>query len=82
MLWVNTFSGFFPSLLRSSVVCPNARAGGSVSTVASSSNITYAHKDRQFVTVASGLGGTLARRAIGGAVPPGGSLWTFTIPAE
>src|ERR1700730_5807749 len=39
MLWVNTFSGFFPSLLSSSVVCPHARAGGSVSTVASSSNI-------------------------------------------
>jgi hypothetical protein len=43
---------------------------------------TYAHKGRQFVTVASGLGGTLARRAIGGAVPTGGSLWTFAITPE
>jgi hypothetical protein len=39
MVWVKTFSGFFPSLLSYSVVCPNARAGGSASTVASSSQV-------------------------------------------
>jgi alcohol dehydrogenase (cytochrome c) len=47
-----------------------------------STAITYTHKGRQYVTVASGLGGGLARRAIGGAVPTGGSLWTFAIMAE
>jgi hypothetical protein len=32
--------------------------------------------------VASGLGGGLARRAVGNAVPTGGSLWTFAIMPE
>ena len=52
------------------------------SSSVNSTAITYAQKGRQFVTVASGLGGTLARRAIGGAVPTGGSLWTFAITPE
>jgi hypothetical protein len=34
------------------------------------------------VTVASGLGGALARRAVGNKVPTGGSLWTFAILPE
>jgi PQQ enzyme repeat len=52
------------------------------SSSVNSTAITYTHKGRQYVTVASGLGGGLARRAIGGAVPTGGSLWTFAIMAE
>jgi alcohol dehydrogenase (cytochrome c) len=47
-----------------------------------STAITYTHKGRQYVTVASGLGGGLARRAIGNAVPTGGSLWTFAVMPE
>jgi alcohol dehydrogenase (cytochrome c) len=44
--------------------------------------VTYTYKGRQYVTVASGLGGILARRAIGDKVPTGGSLWTFTLMPE
>jgi alcohol dehydrogenase (cytochrome c) len=47
-----------------------------------STAITYTHKGRQYVTVASGLGGALARRAVGNKVPTGGSLWTFAILPE
>jgi alcohol dehydrogenase (cytochrome c) len=47
-----------------------------------STAITYTHKGRQYVTVASGLGGILARRAIGDKVPTGGSLWTFALMPE
>ncbi len=44
-----------------------------------STAITYTHDGRQYVTVASGLGGILARRAVGNKVPTGGSLWTFAL---
>jgi alcohol dehydrogenase (cytochrome c) len=44
-----------------------------------STAITYTHNGRQYVTVASGLGGILANRAVGGRVPTGGSLWTFAL---
>jgi alcohol dehydrogenase (cytochrome c) len=48
-----------------------------------STAITYTHKGRQYVTVASGLGRILARRAVGDKVPTGGSLWTFAVlPAQ
>jgi alcohol dehydrogenase (cytochrome c) len=47
-----------------------------------STAITYTHKGRQYVTVASGLGGILARRATGSKVPTGGSLWTFALMPE
>jgi alcohol dehydrogenase (cytochrome c) len=47
-----------------------------------STAITYTHKGRQYITVASGLGGILARRAIGDKVPTGGSLWTFALMPE
>jgi len=39
--------------------------------------ITYTHKGRQYVTVASGLGGVLALRYAASKVPAGGSIWTF-----
>jgi alcohol dehydrogenase (cytochrome c) len=41
--------------------------------------ITYMHKGRQYVTVASGLGGILARRFAAQKVPTGGSMWTFAL---
>jgi alcohol dehydrogenase (cytochrome c) len=52
------------------------------SSSVNSTAITYTHKGRQYVTVASGLGGILARRAVGNKVPTGGSLWTFALMPE
>jgi alcohol dehydrogenase (cytochrome c) len=52
------------------------------SSSVNSTTITYTQKGRQYVTVASGLGGGLARRAVGNAVPAGGSLRTFAIMPE
>jgi alcohol dehydrogenase (cytochrome c) len=54
------------------------QTGSSVNATA----ITYTHKGRQYVTVASGLGGTLATRYASRKVPAGGSVWTFALPAE
>jgi len=54
------------------------QTGSSVNSTA----VTYTHKGRQYVTVASGLGGTLATRYASRKVPTGGSVWTFAIPAE
>jgi alcohol dehydrogenase (cytochrome c) len=51
------------------------KTGSSVNSTA----ITYTHKGRQYVTVASGLGGGLASRYAAGKVPTGGSVWTFAI---
>jgi alcohol dehydrogenase (cytochrome c) len=51
------------------------RTGSSVNSTA----ITYTHKGRQYVTVASGLGGGLANRYAAGKVPTGGSVWTFAL---
>ena len=53
-----------------------------VSSSVNSTAITYTHKGRQYITVASGLGGILAKRAIGNKVPTGGSLWTFAVMPE
>jgi alcohol dehydrogenase (cytochrome c) len=44
--------------------------------------ITYTHKGKQYVSIASGMGGILARRFVGGKVPTGGSLWTFALMPE
>jgi alcohol dehydrogenase (cytochrome c) len=41
--------------------------------------ITYTHKGRQYITVASGLGGILALRYGASKVPAGGSIWTFSL---
>src|SRR2546423_1163686 len=54
------------------------KTGSSINSTA----ITYTHKGRQYVTVASGLGGTLATRYAGGKVPTGGSVWTFALIQE
>jgi alcohol dehydrogenase (cytochrome c) len=47
-----------------------------------STAITYTHQGRQYVTVASGLGGGLARRFAAASVPAGGSVWTFALMQE
>ena len=44
-----------------------------------STAITYTHNGRQYVTVASGLGGTLATRYAARKIPTGGSIWTFAL---
>jgi len=49
------------------------------SSSVNSTAITYTHKGRQYVTIASGLGGGLARRYAAEGVPTGGSLWTFAL---
>jgi alcohol dehydrogenase (cytochrome c) len=54
------------------------KTGSSVNATA----ITYTHKGRQFVSVASGRGGILAGRYTGDKVPTGGSMWTFALLPE
>jgi alcohol dehydrogenase (cytochrome c) len=54
------------------------KTGSSVNATA----ITYTHKGRQFVTIASGLGGGLARRFAAAKVPTGGAIWTFALMDE
>ena len=54
------------------------KTGSSVNATA----ITYTQNGRQFVTVASGLGGALARRFAAASVPAGGSVWTFALMQE
>jgi alcohol dehydrogenase (cytochrome c) len=51
------------------------KTGSSVNSTA----ITYTHKGRQYVTIASGLGGALARRFAAATVPTGGAVWTFAL---
>jgi len=54
------------------------QTGSSVNSTA----ITYTYKGRQYVTVASGLGGILATRYAAGKMPTGGSIWTFAVMPE
>jgi alcohol dehydrogenase (cytochrome c) len=54
------------------------KTGSSVNSTA----ITYTHKGRQYVTIASGLGGALATRYAASKVPAGGSVWTFALMPE
>jgi alcohol dehydrogenase (cytochrome c) len=44
--------------------------------------ITYTHKGQQYVTVLSGLGGSVVKRFVGNRVPTGGSVWTFALMPE
>ena len=41
--------------------------------------VTYTHKGRQYVSIASGIAGNSARRMARGTVPTGGSMWTFAL---
>ena len=54
------------------------KTGSSINSTA----ITYTHNGRQYVTIASGLGGGLANRYASGKVPTGGSVWTFALMPE
>ena len=51
------------------------KTGSSINSTA----ITYTHKGRQYVAVASGLGGGLANRYAADKMPTGGSIWTFAL---
>ena len=51
------------------------QTGSSVNSTA----ITYTHKGRQYVSIASGLGGVLATRYAFQKMPAGGSMWTFAL---
>jgi alcohol dehydrogenase (cytochrome c) len=51
------------------------QTGSSVNSTA----ITYTHKGRQYVSIASGLGGVLATRYASQRMPTGGSMWTFAV---
>ena len=44
--------------------------------------ITYTHKGVQYVTVASGLGGSVISRIVAPLVPSGSSVWTFALMPE
>ncbi len=52
------------------------------SSSVNSTAITYTHKGRQYVTIASGVGGQLASRYAARIVPAGGSIWTFALMPE
>jgi alcohol dehydrogenase (cytochrome c) len=54
------------------------QTGSSINSTA----ITYTHKGRQYVTIASGLGGILATRYASRKMPTGGSVWTFALTTE
>jgi len=51
------------------------QTGSSINATA----ITYTQGGRQFVSIASGRGGTLANRYAADKVPAGGSVWTFAL---
>lgn len=54
------------------------QTGSSINATA----ITYTYKGRQYITIASGLGGSLATRYAASKVPTGGSIWTFALMPE
>jgi len=51
------------------------QTGSSINATA----ITYTQGGRQYVSIASGRGGTLANRYAAEKVPAGGSIWTFAL---
>ena len=54
------------------------KTGSSINSTA----ITYTYKGRQYVTIASGLGGNEANLYAASKVPAGGSIWTFALMPE
>jgi len=54
------------------------KTGSSINSTA----ITYTYKGRQYVTIASGLGGNEANLYAASKVPSGGSIWTFALMPE
>jgi alcohol dehydrogenase (cytochrome c) len=54
------------------------KTGSSINSTA----ITFTHKGRQYLSVASGLGGNVAKRFAADKVPTGGAMWTFALMPE
>jgi alcohol dehydrogenase (cytochrome c) len=54
------------------------KTGSSINSTA----VTYTYKGRQYVTIASGLGGNEANLYAASKVPAGGSIWTFALMPE
>jgi alcohol dehydrogenase (cytochrome c) len=54
------------------------KTGSSINSTA----ITYTYKGQQYVSVASGLGGNVAKRFAADKVPTGGAMWTFALMPE
>jgi alcohol dehydrogenase (cytochrome c) len=52
------------------------------SSSVNSTAITYTYRGRQYVSIASGLGGSVIRRLVGDKVASGGSMWTFALMPE
>ena len=79
LLFTGKLSGEFVALDQNSgKTLWQFQTGSSVNSTA----ITYTHKGRQYVTIASGLGGALATRYAAQKMPTGGSLWTFALTAQ
>ena len=79
LLFTGKLSGEFIALDESSgKTLWQFQTGSSINSTA----ITYTHKGRQYVTIASGLGGILATRYAAGKMPTGGSIWTFALLPE
>jgi alcohol dehydrogenase (cytochrome c) len=74
----------FTGLLSGEIVALDEETGKTLwqfktSSSINSTPITYTHRGRQYVTIASGLGGGVARSFAARRVPTGGSLWTFAL---
>jgi alcohol dehydrogenase (cytochrome c) len=79
LLFTGKLSGEFVALDKNTgATLWQFKTGSSVNSTA----ITYTHNGRQYVTVASGLGGALAPRYAASKVPTGGSVWTFALMPE
>jgi alcohol dehydrogenase (cytochrome c) len=53
-----------------------------VSSAVNATPITFTHNGKQYVSIASGLGGAVVTRFVQASVPTGGSLWTFALMPE
>jgi alcohol dehydrogenase (cytochrome c) len=76
LLFTGKLSGEFIALDKSTgKTLWQFQTGSSVNSTA----ITYTHKGRQYVSIASGIGGVLATRYASQKMPTGGALWTFAV---
>ena len=77
----------FSGLLTGEFIALDAATGKTVwqfrtGSAINSTAITYTHKGKQYVSIASGLGGILAKRFAPKSVPAGGAIWTFALMPE
>ena len=77
----------FTGTLEGKVVALDEATGATVWEFQTGSSInatpvTYTYKGRQYLSIASGLGGLNARGMARNSVPTGGSMWTFALMPE